>query len=94
VHCAPWVPVAKVRAWVNGRLAHETDASQGMTVWFPHHYDADAFVTVEVIGEPDATYAARLPGFTPFAFTNPVFVDADGDGKWTPEQPLPALIDD
>jgi hypothetical protein len=88
VHAAPWVPVAKVRAYVNGRLAHETEASQGMTVWFPHTWDRDAFVTVEVEGEPDAIFAARLPGFTPFAFTNPIFVDADGDTRWTPPDPL------
>ena len=88
VQAAPWVPVARVRAYVNGRLAHETEASQGMTVWFPHTWESDAFVTVEVEGGQDATFAARLPGFTPFAFTNPVFVDADGDGRWTPPDPL------
>jgi hypothetical protein len=88
VHTAPWVPVETVRAYVNGRLAHETDASQGMTVWFPHEFDRDAFVTIEVEGRSNASYAARLPGFTPFAFTNPVFVDADGDGRWTPPEPL------
>jgi hypothetical protein len=88
VHAAPWIPVAKVRAYVNGELAHETDASQGMTVWFPHSYDRDAFVTVEVEGEPDALYSELLPGFTPFAFTNPIYVDADGDGKWTAQNPL------
>jgi hypothetical protein len=90
VHAAPWIPVSKVRAYVNGNLAHETDASQAMTVWFPHTFAEDAFVTVEVEGEPDATYGARLPGFTPFAFTNPIYVDADGDGKWTPLNPLEA----
>ncbi len=90
VHAAAWVPVATVRAYVNGRLAHETEASQGMTVWFPHVFDRDAFVTIEVEGSADATYAARLPGFTPFAFTNPIFVDADGDGRWTPPEALEA----
>jgi len=33
--------------------------------------------------------AARLTGFTPFAFTNPIFVDADGDGRWTAPEPVP-----
>ena len=27
---------------------------------------------------------AVLPAFTPLAFTNPIYVDADGDGKWNP----------
>jgi len=43
----------------------------------------DAFVTVEVEGPAEGTYAAVLPGFVPFAFTNPILVDADGDGSWT-----------
>ena len=37
------------------------------------------------------------PGFSPFAFTNPIFVDADEDGQWTaPGLPdsLPATIRD
>jgi hypothetical protein len=59
-----------------------------MTAWFPQEYDRDAFVTVEVEGSPDALYSARLPGFTPFAFTNPIYVDADRDGKWTAPEPL------
>ena len=90
VHAAPWIPVTQIRVYVNGQLTHEAEASQAMTVWFPHEYDRDAFVTVEVEGEPDAIYAARLPGFTPFAFTNPIYVDADNDGKWTPPAPLEA----
>jgi hypothetical protein len=81
--------VSRVRVFVNGRVAHESDIGQAATIWFPHTFDRDAFVTVEVEGvaEPDSIYAARLPGFTPFAFTNPIFVDTDGDGKWTPPEP-------
>lgn len=90
VRAAPWVPVARVRAYVNGALAHEIDAKDGDTIWFPHRYERDAFVTVEVEGVADATYAARLPKFTPFAFSNPVFVDADEDGTWQPVDPLPS----
>jgi hypothetical protein len=88
VRAAPWVPVATVRVFVNGTLAHESPATAGATLSFPHVFDRDAFVTAEVEGAPDAVYAARLPGFTPFAFTNPVFVDADGDGAWTPPDPV------
>jgi hypothetical protein len=80
---APWVPVSRVRVFVDGALAHESEIAAGSTIWFPHRFERDAFVTVELEGEPNEVYAARLPGFTPFAFTNPIFVDADGDGKWT-----------
>ncbi|RIL05229.1 MAG: hypothetical protein DCC71_11150 [Proteobacteria bacterium] len=92
VRAAPWVPVARVRAFVNGVLAHEAEASHGATVSFPHRFERDAFVTIEVEGaaEPGSAWAARLPGFAPFAFTNPVFVDADADGLWTPPDPVAA----
>jgi hypothetical protein len=43
-----------------------------------------------VEGPARGLYAELLPGFTPFAFTNPIFVDADRDGRWSapglPEQ--------
>ena len=68
---------------MDGALAHEADAAGRRPIWFPHRYERDAFVTVEVEGDADATYAARLPKFTPFAFSNPVFVDADEDGTWS-----------
>ena len=44
----------------------------------------DSFVIVEVEGEAGDVYAALLPEFVPFAHTNPFFLDADGDGHWTP----------
>ena len=50
---------------------------------FIHGAVLDAFVTVEVEGEVGDGFAAVLPDSVPFAFANPIFVDADGDGKWT-----------
>ena len=44
--------------------------------------DRDAFVIVVVEG--DAPMDPLYPGKLPFAFTNPLFVDGDGDGTWTP----------
>lgn len=32
-------------------------------------------------------YAAVVPGHLPVGFTNPVFLDGDGDGAWTPADP-------
>lgn len=89
VRAAPWVPVSRVRVFVDGVLAHESDVRPGETLSFPHRFERDAFVTAEVEGSADATYAARLPKFTPFAFSNPVFVDADEDGTWSPVDPPP-----
>ena len=41
-------------------------------------------MTVEVEGQaaPYSIYAQVAPGFTPFAFTNAIFVDANEDGRW------------
>ena len=86
VRAAPWVPVAEARVYVDGRLVRSEPMLEAgaARLELPLHFERDGFVTVEVEGAPDATYAALLPGFTPFAFSNPIFVDADGDGSWTP----------
>ncbi len=88
VDAADWVPVSALRVFVDGRVEAERTVARGETVSLPLRFERDAFVTVEVEGEADDTYAAVLPGFTPFAFTNPIFVDADGDGSWTAAAPL------
>ena len=33
---------------------------------------------------PDGVMLIIPTRFVPFAFSNPIFVDADGDGRWTP----------
>jgi hypothetical protein len=58
-------------------------------------FDADAFVVVEAEGEPGERYRAVAPGGVPLAFTNPIVVDADGDGRWQApglRKPLPEAI--
>jgi hypothetical protein len=81
---APWVPVEELRIFVNGALVEQREAEAGGRYTIPLHFEDDAFVTVEVEGTPDETYDTVAPGFTPFAFSNPFFVDANADGQWTP----------
>ena len=83
VRAAPWVSVRQARVYLDGRLVRSEPIAAGGQLELPLRFERDGFVTVEVEGSPDATYAALLPEFTPFAFTNPIFVDADGDGRWT-----------
>jgi hypothetical protein len=95
VRAAPWVPVDEVRVFVNGDLKTRRPLPKNRTLRLPLRFDADAFLTVEVEGHavPGSLYAEVAPGYTPFAFTNPIFVDADGDGVWTPPGlPSPAPI--
>jgi len=84
VAAAPWVDVAELRVFVDGRVVDRRAIAAPADVSVPLHFPSDAFVTVEVKGPPGTTYAAVLPGFTPLAFSNPIFVDADGDGAWRP----------
>ena len=83
VRSASWVPVSRVRVFSNGRVVHEADVVRGGALQLPLELDRDAFVTLEVEGEASDDYARVAPGFHPFAFTNPIFVDADGDGAFS-----------
>jgi hypothetical protein len=91
VEAADWVPLSEWRAYVNGSLVHRAPIHAGDVVGLPLHFSSDAFVTVEVEGPAEGVYADALPGFVPFAFTNPIFVDQDGNGRFdAPGLPDPA----
>ncbi len=83
VKAADWVPVSTLRVYVNAALERKLPIRAGETREVNLEFARDSFVTVEVEGETDATFEAVNPGFPSFAFTNPIFVDADGDGEWT-----------
>ena len=97
VEAAKWVPVSEWRAYVNGELVHRGRIGRGGHASLPLAFARDTFVTVEVEGPREDLYVEAFPGFTPFAFTNPIYVDADGDGRFeapglTP--PLPGTLRD
>jgi hypothetical protein len=84
VQAADWVPVSELRVYVDGALREVRPLSGSGRLEVPLSFEHDGFVVVEVLGEPGDVYRALLPGFTPLAFSNPIFVDADVDGIWTP----------
>jgi hypothetical protein len=90
VAAAAWVPVQEWRAYVNGELVYRAPISAGDEVSIPLAFERDAFVTVEVEGPAEGLYRDALPNFIPFAFTNPIFVDVDGNGVFD----APGLPDD
>ncbi len=95
VEAAPWVPVERVSVYVDGDRVANVPITAGETLSVPLRFERDGFVFVETWAEPREPYSAVAPGFTPFAFCNPIFVDADGDGLWSaPGLPtiLPAAI--
>jgi hypothetical protein len=84
VDAAPWVPVREWRVYVNGELVHRAPIAADAHDALPMTFERDAFVTVEVEGPAEGLYRDVLPDFTPFAFTNPIFVDVDGNGRFDP----------
>jgi len=86
VQAADWVPVDRFRVYRDGDVVLERLVARGETADVSIDVTRDAFVVVLVSGDTPMPEAAGEPGWpTPsVAFTNPIFVDADGDGMWTP----------
>lgn len=84
VRAASWVPVSALRVWWNGEPVHSGSIAPGTPVALPLRFVRDGFLTVEVSGVASGDYALIAPGFEPFAFSNPIFVDADRDGGIAP----------
>jgi hypothetical protein len=82
VRAAPWVDVSQVWVYLNGTVVMGGPIAVGEEIELPLQVSEDSFVFVEFYGEPGEAYAAVAPGYSPMAFTNPVWIDADGDGVW------------
>jgi hypothetical protein len=90
VRTAPWVEVNRIEALIDGELAavrRVVRRSGGETTpplrWRSNLVvpPRDSTIVVVVRGDEPLTRAG-VPT-KPFAFTNPIYVDADGDGAWT-----------
>ena len=97
VQAPDWIPVDEVRIIVNGEVVYresvpQTDNvnrySKTVNVALP---STDSYIVVECGATlenieagilPQGTFAKIYPNVQPLAFTNPIFVDRDGDGKW------------
>jgi hypothetical protein len=98
VRSAPWVAVDEVRLVVNGerRLIFPVNSPKREVAKFDEQISLtlprDSFLCVEALGKetlfPVLQNSARSGsvqgGTLPFAITNPVFVDVDGNGKFDP----------
>lgn len=74
VDAAPWVDVNTLDIYVNGKRWQSVEMRAGGTHTVPMKFTAPSFVTAEVRGTPGDIYRIVAPGFTPMAFTNPIFV--------------------
>ena len=90
VQAAPWVSVDRVTLYLNGLEAKRWTVAPGTdAVRFHEAVDLtaakDGYVVVRVDGEKSlAPVVGDRKTFTayPFALTNPVFLDVDGDGRY------------
>lgn len=90
VDAADWMTVDRYTLYVNGEAVSEAPITVGEILSVPLAIAEDAFVTVEVTGPITELSREVIGDVPPFAFSNPIYYDADGDGKWTPiGLPLP-----
>jgi hypothetical protein len=89
VYAADWVDVRRVRLIANAKTLRELDVpaerKQGLVLRFEGElkFDQDSWLLVIALGERPSDRV--LPGWQlpPIAFTNPVWIDVDGDGLVT-----------
>ena len=82
VASAPWIDVETLQVTVNGVIVEVVPIAAGDVYEKDLQFEEDSFVVVEVTGEAGPEYQIVYPGFHPYAFTNPIYVDADLDGQW------------
>jgi len=104
VQSAPWIAVDEVRLIVNGerKIIFPVKASKEVIQKFATQISLklkkDSYIAVEVLGKkslyPVLQQYSRSglleDAILPYALTNPVFIDVDGNGKFDP--PLPEKI--
>ncbi len=104
VESAPWISVAEVRLIINGKrkIVFPVDESSDSVVRFSGKItlpiEKDCYIAAEVMGNKSlfpvhqawARYGLRKNATIPYAVTNPIFIDMDGNGKFDP--PLPNSI--
>jgi len=81
---ADWISIDRAEIQINGETVaeHQLIEAKEQTLRIPLVFSQDSFVTVEIHGPATPDYKAVYSELTPYAFSNPIYVDRDGDGKW------------
>jgi hypothetical protein len=82
LHSAPWVSIERVEIQIDGENVRTLDASSTRSFREILDFTADAIVTIEVFGSAEGDYGKIYGEITPYAFSNPIYVDANADGHW------------
>ena len=75
VSAASWIPVDKLTVYLNGEVYHREAIERGTTLTVPVNTDRPGFLIAEVTGTAGGTYELIAPGFTPLAFSNPIYIN-------------------
>jgi hypothetical protein len=103
IQSAPWVSVDEVRVIVNGerKITLPIKAPREQILKFQGkislNLERDSYIAIEVFGNetlfPVVQRRLRIDGYRrsplPYALTNPIFVDVDGNGRF--DSPLPKI---
>lgn len=95
---APWVSVSEARIIINGvrKEVFQASGKESDPVKLDRMFnlvlDTDAFIAVEVVGDRSLFPVVQMSSLVdsaalPYALTNPVFVDVDGNGRFDPPWP-------
>jgi hypothetical protein len=98
VQCAPWISLTEVRIIVNGErkvVLNASDQNTSIVRLFEEiglTLTEDSSVAVEALGgkslfpvlQAQASQGRLMNATLPYALTNPVFVDVDGNGQFDP----------
>ncbi len=90
VQCASWIGVDRAEIRANGEslvsvpLKSSPGKAQDVLLEHLDHPTIDTWYMLFVEGPGDLSPVMRAAGLRPLAFTNPVYVDADRDGSFTP----------
>lgn len=91
LQAASWVPMTELDVIVDGEvvqtLAVPAERPASLTTSISVTHDAFVLVVVRGDGPLGPAAGAHAAATRSLAFTNPVFVDADRDGRWTPQAP-------
>ena len=94
IRAAGWIPVSRARVYVDGKVAKELPVPAGkeplrLSADVELETPQDTFVVVRVDGDsalPPVVAGPPAEVLMPLALTNPIWVDADGDGRYRPAQ--------
>ncbi|NND82539.1 MAG: CehA/McbA family metallohydrolase [Gammaproteobacteria bacterium] len=79
---ADWVSVETLAVQINGQSVKTWQVGAQTEFELPINVNEDSLITVEAEGPASPAYSAIYPDINPYAFSNPIYIDADADGEW------------